>query len=465
MLYIRPTENGYEAYDIYHHLVFAEKDCELLFSFLESNSEKLTEMLKNYFDKRVDLKTLKKKDGKVSKSLCEGIKKEMERIHPFFASNRHAPMFAIMAEQLNRYIYIVNREHPITREEYFELYFHLVQPMVSIGMEPLPPVIVPTSDVFMGRYYAQLEAIYEKKAGQPGFKYIEIVREEAERYVYWVLDQSALRFKDLDRGARVKLYSRVFRTSIINSDLRFVSRYYWKEPEAYDYFANSATGRLIEGIQSGLAVEDASTCAEQQIQENQDRRDMAKYLALLNSDRQHLSVELKAYMDAEISAAREESTATLFEEYQVNNLYELIQLQLWLLSKGDMIVKRCRHCYRLFIAEKPSVDYCTRIMEGETEPCNTVGPKKAFSKKLDEDHTLKTYNRVYKTIYTRMKRGSISAEEFNAWKTEARHLLEKTRAGEMREEEFTDWLTRDIRGWGTMNKADDSVEQHKRPGE
>ena len=192
---------------------------------------------------------------------------------------------------------------------------------------------------------------------------------------------------------------------------------------------------------------------------------MAQYLALLNSDRQQLSDELKEYMDAEVSAAKEETMATLFEEYQVNNLYELIQLQMWLLSKGDTIVKRCRHCGRLFVAEKPSVDYCTRIMDGETEPCNIVGPKKAFSKKLDEDHTLKTYNRVYKTIYTRMKRGSISAEEFNAWKTEARHLLEKTRAGEMREEEFTDWLTRDIRAWGTMNKIDDSVEQHKKLGE
>ena len=459
MLYIRPTENGYEAYDIYHNLVFAEKDCDLLFSFLESNSEKLTEQLKNYFDKRIDLKTLSKKDGKVSKTLCEGIKKEMERIHPFLASNRHAPMFAIMAEQLNRYIYIIEREQPIPREEYFELYRHLIQPMISIGMQPLPPAVVPTSDVFMGRYYAQLEAIYEKKAGQPGFKYLELVREEAERYVYWVLDQSAVRFKDLDRGARVILYSRVFRKSIIDSDLRFISRYYWKEPEAYDYLANSARGRLIEGIQSGLSVEDASARAEQQIQEHQDRKDTARYLALLNSDHQQLSDELKAYMDAEISAAKEETTTTLFEEYQVNNLYELILLQMWLLSIGETIIKRCRHCGRLFVAEKPSVDYCARIMDGETEPCNVVGPKKAFSKRLDEDHTLKTYNRVYKTIYTRMKRGSISAEEFNAWKTEARQRLEKTRAGKMGEEEFIAWLTRDIRAWGTMNTAEGSGEK------
>ena len=135
---------------------------------------------------------------------------------------------------------------------------------------------------------------------------------------------------------------------------------------------------------------------------------------------------------------------------------------MWLLSKGETIVKRCRHCERLFVAEKPSVDYCTRIMDGETEPCNIVGPKKAFSKKLDEDHTLKTYNRVYKTIYTRMKRGTISVEEFNAWKTKARQRLEKTRAGEMAEDEFIAWLTQDIRAWGTMNKAEGHSESNTR---
>ena len=465
MLYIRPTDSGYEAYDIYHHLVFAENNCGLLFSFLESSSEKVTEQLKTYFEKRIDLKTLSRKDGKVSKALCEGIKKEMERIHPFLASNRYAPMFSIMAEQLNRYIYIIVRTQPVPREEYFELYRHLIQPLVSIGTQRLPPAVVPTSDVFIGRYYAQLEEIYQKKAGQPGFKYIEIVREEAERYVYWVLDQSSARFKVLDRGERVRLYSRVFRRSIIDSDLRFISRYYWKEPEAYDYFANTATGRLIEGIQSGLSVEDASALAEQQIQERRDRKDMAQYLALLNSDRQQLSDELKAYMDTEISAAQEESSVTLFEEYQVNNLYELIQLQMWLLSKGEMIVKRCRHCGRLFVAEKSSSDYCTRIMDGETEPCIVVGPKKAFSKRLDEDHILKTYNRVYKTIYTRMKRGSISADEFNTWKTEARQRLEMTRKGELREAEFIEWLTRDIRAWGTMNKTEDTEYQAKKLGD
>ena len=65
-----------------------------------------------------------------------------------------------------------------------------------------------------------------------------------------------------------------------------------------------------------------------------------------------------------------------------------------------------------------------------------------------------------------MKRGSISAEAFNTWKLEARRLLEKTRAGEMGEEEFIAWLTQDIRAWGTMNTAEGAGEkQIKKLGE
>ena len=185
---------------------------------------------------------------------------------------------------------------------------------------------------------------------------------------------------------------------------------------------------------------------EERAQEH--RAKMVHYLTKLTSDRQELTEELKEFMDDEIAAARENETATLFEEYRVDNFYQLIQLQLWLLTKGDTIIKHCRHCGRLFIADRLSVDYCSRTAEGDTEPCDIIGPKKAFSKLMDEDHILKAYNRTYKTIYARMKRGALTTDEFNRWKAEARHMLNQTRTGEVKESEFEAWLTQDIRSWG-----------------
>ena len=75
------------------------------------------------------------------------------------------------------------------------------------------------------------------------------------------------------------------------------------------------------------------------------------------------------------------------------------------------------------------------------------------------------HNRVYKTIYARMKRGSITAEEFNRWKAEARYRLDQTRAGEMSEAQYEAWLTQDIRAWGTAGKEEAVPEQKPRLGE
>lgn len=450
MLYIRPTGDGYEAFDIYHHPVFSEAGCQRLFAFIEADATSLSSMLLEYFSTHIDADTLTAIDAAVPDTLCKAIKKEMDSNHPFLSSNRYVTLFAMLAEHLNSTIYNSSKSsQPPSRDSYEALLRHLFRPMLDIGTEPLPPSVIPTSTEFIGKYYAQLEAMYQRSIRLSGLDYIENVRAEAERYIFWVLDRASFRFKDLDRATRVRLYSQVFRKSSIGADLRFVSNFYWKEPEEYDYYAHTREGKLMEEIFSNKTFDDR--ILEERTQEH--RAKMVQYLTRLNSDRQELTDELKEFMDDEIAAARDDKTVTLFEEYRVDNFYQLIQLQLWLLTKSDTIIKRCRNCGRLFVAERLSSDYCSRIADGETEPCDVIGPKKSFAKLMEEDHVLKVYNRVYKTIYARMKRGTLTADEFNRWKAEARHMLDKTRAGEVKEDVFEAWLKQDIRAWGIGRAA------------
>ena len=93
------------------------------------------------------------------------------------------------------------------------------------------------------------------------------------------------------------------------------------------------------------------------------------------------------------------------------------------------------------------MEYCSRIAEGETQSCDVVGPKQSFSKLLNEDAALKAYNRAYKTVYARLRRGSITEEAFNAWKAEARRRLDETRENGASVEEYIAWLKKDIRKW------------------
>lgn len=455
MLYIRPTGNGYEAYNVYHRKLFTEENCSLLFSFIEADSSALKENLHSYFDSCIDTQALSLSKKAPSKSLCEGIKKGMEQIHPYLAVYRYAAVFAILAEHLNR---CIREQHPKqipSLEEYTGLLRRLCGPLAEVSTEALPPAIVPTSAEFAGKFYRQLESLYTKQPQKCyGFDYIEAVRQDAERYIYWVLDQSSFRFSDLDRSARVRLYSQIFRSNSIGSDLRFISHFYWQEPEEYDYYSHTVAGKVLQDFMEGISVAESGDRAARKWQEEHRRRQMASFLAEWHSDSQELSDELKSFMDDEIHTAKNDLTPTLFEEFRVDNLYQLIWLQLWLLTKSDITIKRCRHCGRLFIADRLSVEYCQRIAKGETEPCDIVGPKKSFSRLMDEDQLLKTYNRVYKTRYARVKRGAMSEEDFSKWKTEARQMLDRCRAGELPVEEYDTWMRSDIRTWGTMNPGE-----------
>lgn len=461
MLYIRPTESGYIAYNIYHRLLFSEENCQLLFAFIESNPTIVQEKLRKYATSRIDPETMEIIDGKTTKKLCADIKKEMDKIHPCLAANNYAAVFAMLAEHLNSLIYDKRPVIP-SRDEYKALLSHLFQPLLEIGIEPLPPAIVPTSSEFREKYYGQLSDLYEGKAiTLSGLSYPESVRSEADRYIYWILDQSTFRFQGLEREMRLRLYSSIFRKDIIRSDLRFMSHFYWTEPEEYNYYEHTTEAKIFRELEENISVaeSDDRRARKQAAQRHRDK--MVSYLTQMHSDKQEIVEELRDFLTEETDKVTGSDVPVLFEEYRADNLYQLIQLQLWLLTKSDVIVKRCKHCGRLFLAERQNADYCTRIMEGETEPCDIVGPKKSFARLMDTDRILKSYNRIYKTKYARVKRGTMSEEEWAAWREEARTMLDRCRAGEVSEDDFETWLRADVRAWGTMNPAPEEPEQKK----
>ena len=458
MLYIRPTENGYNAYNIYHRLLFTEENCRLLFAFIESDLSVATEKLHQYADSRIEPETLEPLEGKTTKKLCADIKKEMANIHPCLAANNYVTVFAMLAEHLNGILYRKLSDSLPGIGEYKALLHHMFQPLLVIDAEPLRPSITPTSNEFCEKYYRQLSSLYAGEAvSLYGLDYPKTVQTEAERYIYWILDQSSFRFQGMDRQTRLRLYSSIFHKDILKADMSFSSYFYWTEPEKYDYYAHTRQGQLMEQIFSNKTFDDRIL----ESREQERREKMIGYLTQLHSDKQDLSDELKDFLTAETDKAASSNNPVMFEEYRADNLLQLIHLQLWLLTKSDLSLKRCKYCGQLFIAERQNADYCTRIIEGETEPCDIIGPRKSFARLMDADRVLKSYNRIYKTKYARVKRGSMSEEDWLIWKEEARTKLDRCRAGEVSEDEFETWLRADVRAWGTMNPEAKKTEPMK----
>lgn len=108
----------------------------------------------------------------------------MDQIHPYLSTNHDFTVFGMLAEHLNSCFYAHNPDQTPSKEEYGVLLRHLVQPLYTVGAEPLPPSTVPTSTEFAAKYHKQLEALYQKHARLSGFNYIEAVRSEAERYIF-----------------------------------------------------------------------------------------------------------------------------------------------------------------------------------------------------------------------------------------------------------------------------------------
>lgn len=69
-----------------------------------------------------------------------------------------------------------------------------------------------------------------------------------------------------------------------------------------------------------------------------------------------------------------------------------------------------------------------------------VGSDRVFIRVLNADYPLKIYNRTYKTVYARMRRGNMTRDEFDAWRDVAKGKLEEVRSGKMSVEAYEEWL-------------------------
>jgi hypothetical protein len=449
MIYIRPMRQGYSALDIYGNLLYTDTEHQRLFDFVEADVGDVSDMLGRYFISRFNAKTLECKDNNNDEySTAEKIKKRMDAIHPFLSVYNYAALYTMLANTLNNCL--INSKSEVGQDAYHEILRHIVKPFFTLSPVPLHPSVVPTSDEFISKYYNNYMA---HKLSSADARYIGIVQALARRYLYWILDASSLRFGKMTIDARCRLYSNIFHLSAFAPDMRLVERFSWSKPKPFDSSLFQPELTLLEHIVNGVDADAAADIVLKQRadyrQQGKEKKECAAVFSELLDDSIELDSECQSYLDAEIEKANNSNDTALFDEYEVYTFGQLIQLEARLMIDETAIVKRCKYCNRYFLTDKMTIDYCSRIADGETKPCIAIGPKHTYLKLLKEDAALKAYNRTYKTIYARMRRGSISDADFAAWRDEARKRLEDTRSGTCSYEEYETWLRHGIRKWST----------------
>lgn len=94
----------------------------------------------------------------------------------------------------------------------------------------------------------------------------------------------------------------------------------------------------------------------------------------------------------------------MFKAYEISCFSDYILLQLRLMTEKAVVVKRCKNCSQYFITERTNIDYCQRILPGETQTCFVIGPKRVFNKNLSTDIPRGLYSKAYKRCQLRFRR-------------------------------------------------------------
>jgi len=148
---------------------------------------------------------------------------------------------------------------------------------------------------------------------------------------------------------------------------------------------------------------------------------------LKNND---ILVNITDSLDSVIEHAKKINTAKIYEEYEVNNLQELLSLEIMDMIQSGVKIKVCENCGKYFIQNHKNKKYCDRIDENGM-PCPKVAKKKHKQDKLESNPAFKLYATAYKTHYARYKSQNIDKIQFTSWQYEAKEQLKRVESGEL----------------------------------
>ncbi len=430
MLFFRPLSVGYRAVTPYEDTALESGDHQALFDFAEMDLSEFKGAFKSYFNSRIDAKT-GSCIGEGGSSHAKKLRKAAGRVHPLLENDSYLDGLSSMLLDYFNILLIHNSITLSNEDEYVKAAMHLTDPIVL-------------SETARGRVRsrtelisAQYEMYKEKSLNQVmgGYEHLFRIQAQVKRWLYWILDTSSSRFAKLSIEDRCRLYRQVFNIDDIRTDFSFTERFSW-----------SMGNRQILSMETyGEHPEDILEWREQ----TEEKKEFAAIFKEVDDDSIALDSELQAYLQKEMRKAQTRNHPALFSEYEIGSFAQLISLEIRLMVEEPIIVKRCRHCSRYFLTDKSTIEYCSRIPKGEDSPCDVTGPKRSFSRLLEEDAALKAYNATYKTYYARQRRGTISEEEFASWRDEAKRKLQDAREGRISLETYTSWLKQDIRKWTT----------------
>lgn len=422
---LRLLNNGYSLYNEEGNCLFTEGPCyERLFHFAHSDMNEIHELLDKYMKSMIDANTMELISTKPDKELINSISTILKDSHPYFALRLNETVAEAIVDYLLQLV--VYNTFSIERSMLLESMFTKVYDREWFRkiLIPLCGYLFSSPEVYdsfenklFGKYQDILELKLSVNKAQPyAFQKLLLNHSQINQLLYWVLDITVPELSGLTIGERKSLYDTIFPKPIDEPDLEVVRLLSLTNPYSREFSLDELTQKDGNYLPQAIEIYD--------------------YMVYDKT----LSPEAKKLLKAQIKKIKGIGEKALYEEYKINDIFEMLFLEIEQMIKNNIPIKKCRYCHEYFVVEDKKVVYCNRIAPGETEPCNKVGPSRVYKANLEKDYPLKIYERAYGTKYAQYSRSSISMEEFDEWRIEAREKLDAVRAGTLDESTFAQWI-------------------------
>jgi len=428
MARVRFGDNGYDYFDAGNYVLFtADKTHKELFDYISKDLSKLPSLLREYIAKKMDIETFTLTDYQYTDNDSLKIKEILTSLHPYYEHEYEKVFINAIGSYLNTLLVYSNPKNTYDEEWYLKRFKGLAKPFLK-SRDINPKIFYDKYKIWIDGHNNKDKPNEDEETFIPNFpskppkEFKNELRTQraVKNMLYWILDISASSIEEMTMPQRIWLYGNIFREAYSQADMKVAEcllfRPYFLYRSNHDH--------------------------SHEVDDNQKMYDLFEQLyslSYIDIDRKGVPSEKVNNLNCVIEYAKTISKAAVYEEYEIDNLHQLLYLEILSMIESNTKVRKCKHCDKYFVVTDRKRQYCDRIVKGK-KTCRSIGRSHSYRKKMEAEYPLKIYNRAYKTHFARVKNETMSTKEFSEWTENAKEKLEKVRAGELDISEFEEWL-------------------------
>lgn len=440
------NDTGYNYYNKDNYILFTTDNTHShLFDYVAKDLSYLPELLEQYVSGRINTYTFELRQRSDNIENIEKIKEILVSSHPYYEYEYKKIIIKTIGNYFNNLlIYSICTQKTLSfdcslKEEWYYQKLHALMPSSLVTAEDYTNGLFPLDFYHqykewvndMGYMDGEVEEtfILNVPSKMPmGFSEELQIQKSIQNMLYFILDVSAQDMEYLTTSQRMWLYGNMFYKAKNLSEMRVIRKLSFRPPTLF-----SEKDR----------IENPYFPYSNEKLENDDKMNSIFHpfyiFGALDIATNGIPTNMIDYFNSITEYAKTINPAKIYEEYEINNLQELLSLEIIAMIQSGMVIKKCENCNKYFVQNDKKKKYCNRINESGVS-CSKAAKTKLHKQKLDNEPAFKAYNTAYKTHYARIKSGYISVKEFNSWQLEAKTKLDQVRKGELEISIFQEWL-------------------------